>query len=320
MTTATAEPLRGDNAEGGEPIEARESGPLTAEEHAQATAARPREATPQTLEENLHKLLMKGVMPDPTHRPSHPEPGTKVVSGVMVEGPYRVPLSLDPKNIEVIEGINDENIGYVRVAIEAFGEAQTALKRLSDARDQVRKDPSKTQANQILIIAAEAEKLQERMTRKMDLAVKTLSDGIAHIEKGLNETLTARADTTLSREVREYVAKLPVEKRHGFLDAALKNSDLPTLHAILGAQPFLSGITPETRAHFTRALREKTDPAVALRVKVMKRALELVAKQGPLVLTEVIRVQGADWQMVRKLRNAKNAADQALLLINNPVS
>jgi len=206
-----------------------------------------------------------------------------------------------------------------RVAIDAFGEAQTSLNYLSDARDKVRKDPSKTQANQILIVAAEAERLQERMTRKMQLAFKTLTDGIAHIEKGLNETLTARADTTLSREVREHCANLPKEKRHGFLETALKENDLPTLHAILGAQPFLSGIAPETRAHFTRALREKTDPALALRVKVMKRALDLVGKNGPLVLTETIKIQGADWPMVNKLRNAKNAADQALLLINNPV-
>lgn len=63
MRTAAA-PLRGDDAEGGEPIEAPQSGPLSAEEHARSMAARPREPVPQMIEENLHKLLMKGIKED----------------------------------------------------------------------------------------------------------------------------------------------------------------------------------------------------------------------------------------------------------------
>lgn len=249
---------------------------------------------------------------------SSPPPLMKVSSGPTVEGRYTPTPSLNPKTIELLEGVNDQTIGYVRTAIDAFGEAHSALQRLSDAREQIKKDTSKTPANQILLIAASAEKLQERITRKMDLAHKTMSDGIAHIEKELSAPLTAKADTTLGREVREHVKNLSSEKRHAFLENALTENDLSTLHAVLGAQPFLSSITNEMKAHFTRALHEKNQPDVALRLKVMKKTLELVQQRGPLVHIEIQKVMGADWEMVGKLRKAQTAAEQALLLVNAP--
>lgn len=284
-------------------------------EHQAAAQATAESSAPVTLADVVSALNGQAAA---RNRPSHPQPGQRVSTGAVAEGRYIPTLSLDPKNITSIEGVNDQTMGYVRSAFDAFTGAYNALQRLSDAREQVKKDPSKTEAAQILLLAAEAEKLQERMTKKMDLAQKALSDGVAHTEKELSTPLTAKADTTLGREVREYVKNLPNEKRHSFLENALKENDLPTLHAVLGAQPFLSGLTPQMQAHFTRALHEKSQPDLALRLNVQKRALELVAQRGPLVFKEIVKVMGADWKMVDKLRKAQSSAEQALLLINSP--
>jgi DNA-binding phage protein len=228
-------------------------------------------------------------------------------------------LSLDPGNITAIEGFDDHK-GYVQCAVDAFSTVHSALQRLSDAREQVKKDTSKTEANQILVVATEAGKLQDAATRKFDAARKTLTDGIAHNDALLSKPLATAADNSISAEVRKYVRELSDDKRHAFLNDAMKRGDTSTLAAVLGAQPFLSGLTHEMQVHFTRALHEKQSPEIAARLQVMRRALELVESRSGLVFTEVEKALGARWDVVQKLRATQSSAEQALLLINSPVA
>jgi hypothetical protein len=144
-------------------------------------------------------------------------------------------------------------------------------------------------------------------------------DGIKALDDSLSKPLQTAADNSISAEVRKYVHDLPNDKRVDFISAALRKNDVKTLQAILGAQPFLSGITDEMQARFTRSLHELQNPVIAQRLEVMRRALALVEQRGGLIFTEIEKAVGARSDVIAQLRKTQDAASQALLLINNPV-
>lgn len=258
---------------------------------------------------------MNLVQQGPRKTSNLPPPGSV---GPVMQGRYIPNLSLDPGNVKHIEGYVDHE-GYVSHVTEAFSICHVGLKALSDAREQVKKDPSKTEAQQILMTAQAAEKLQERCARAMDSSRKRLMDGIKTLDDSLSKPLTTAADNSLSREVREHVKELSTEKRMEFMSDAFKKNDVKTLQAVLGAMPYLSGLTDEMQAQFTRSLHEKQQPVIAARLKTMRKALDLVESRGPLVFGEIEKALGARFDVVQRLRNLQSAGEQALFLINNPV-
>jgi hypothetical protein len=304
-----SQPMSGDNAEDQVSNESASIG-----DHQRAALAGSDPEGIMTLAAAI-KLMQQASEP---RKVSSPPPGTKVVSGgPVMQGRYIPSVSLDPLNVKAIEGF-DEHSGYVNVAVEAFSEIHVGLLKLRDARELVAKDTSRTEAQQVLMTAKEAEKLQERTARAMDKAIKQLRDGIKHNERELTKPLTAAADNSISAEVRKYVRELPDDKRMSFLNDAMKRNDVATLSAVLGVQPFLSGITHEMQAHFTRTLHEKSNPQIAERITVMRKVLDLVEQRCNLIFTEIERCLGAKMETVAKLRKASSAAEQALLLVNAP--
>lgn len=319
MATAAAESpdnITGQASAGNQTHHEHGSGPLKVEEYQRAMAARPRQPTPQTMEEQLSVAIRKGIF-DPSHKPSHPDPLTRVASGPSVPARFTPTPSLDPRTIERIEGVDDSNVGYVRSAIDAFGEIHSGLQRQSDARLQLAKDTSKTEANQTLVLAAEAEKLQDRATRRFDAAHKTLTDGLAAIDKMLSDPLTHKADNSISAEIRSYFKALG-PKRDAAVNEAIQRKDITTLTAVLGGPCYLSGLTPEAQTHYTRTYRELTSPDVAKRLNVMRKALDLLDARAGLIFTQVEAAMGASWETIQKLRTSRSAAEQAILLINDP--
>jgi hypothetical protein len=242
----------------------------------------------------------------------------RIESGPIVSTRYIPTPSLDPRNIEAIEGVDEKTIGYVRCAIDAFGTVHSSLQRLSDAREQVKKDSSKTQANQILIVAAEAGKLMDRSTRAFDSARTRLIDGIRSIDDSLSGPLVTKSDNSLSAEVRAFCRNLPAGEREKFISDAVKRKDLTTLQAVLGGPAYLSGLSPQMQQIHTRQYRELTTPDLVVRLEVMRKALDLIEGRAGLIFTEIEKALGAKWEVIQKLRETQSAAAQALLLINNP--
>jgi hypothetical protein len=265
-----------------------------------------------------NKILADALRVSGKHRPSAPPPGTKVVSsGPVMQGRYIPSLSLDPLNVKAIEGF-DEHSGYVNVAVEAFSEIHVGLLKLRDAREQVAKDSSRTEAQQVLMTAKEAEKLQERTARAMDKAIKQLRDGIAHNERELTKPLTAGADSRMSCQVRDLCLSMSASDREKFISEAMKDGDTTVLNAILGAPAALSGLSKQMIAHHIRQFHEKNNPQIAERIKVMSKVLDLVEQRCNLIFTEIERCLGAKMETVQKLRKASSAAEAALLLVNAP--
>lgn len=252
-------------------------------------------------------------------RVSAPPPLKKVQSGPSYAGRYIAPLFIDPLNVKAIDGFDDHS-SYLGCAVDAFSLCHVGLTNLSKAREQVAKDPSKTPAQQVLLLAGEAEKLQNRMTQAMDKARTTLLAAINQNEETLNKPIKALADNSISAEIRAHCKSLSNDgARLSFLNDALKRDDTATLSAILGAQPYLSGIKDYAQKEYIRMVHEKQSPQVAARIKTMRSALQMVEERGSPMLTEVEKCLGADWGLVQKLRTASSATEQSLLLINNPV-
>ena len=101
-----------------------------------------------------------------------------------------------------------------------------------------------------------------------------------------------------------------------FVSDAIKDRDTKVLNALLGAPAALSGLTKQMQAHHLRTFHEMTQPEVAARLSVMRKALEIVDRNGHLIFGEVSKALGADWETVKKLRKASSAAEQSLLLVN----
>lgn len=252
--------------------------------------------------------------------PSVPAPLTRVQNGPVVIDPKYIPsVSLNPRNIESLEGVDEQTIGYVRGIINAFGSIHGGLQRLSDAREKLRGDSSRTDANKVLLLAGEAEKLAANAAKDFDGAIRDTQSAIKGTEDMLNNPLTAKADNHISGEIRAYLRGLKPGEREKEIERAIAQKDMTVLQACLGAPAMLSGLSPELQQHWTRKYRELTQPDVAKRLDVMKRALALAEKYAPLVHVETEKALGARWDVVQKLRKASSETERMLLLVNNPV-
>ena len=246
-------------------------------------------------------------------RSQYPMPGEKV-AGQGDAVPYTVTPSLDPGCVKAIEGFED-HAGYLQCAVEAFSVAHVGLQKIADARRQAARNPAWTEAQQVLIVSAEASKMQDRMARAMDSARVRLEQGIAHTDAELSKPLQMAADHVLSAEMRGHIKSLKPEERSKLLSEALAENDTTVLNAVLGAHHHLSGLSKVEAQTYTRRFHEKNQPQVASRLNAMRKGLELVERTAPLVLIETEKALGAKWSQVSRIKTASNAAEQALALL-----
>ena len=248
----------------------------------------------------------------------YPMPGDKV-AGQSDAHEYHVTPSLDPGVIQKgIEGF-DEHAGYLQVAVNAFSEAHVSLQKLGEARKLARRNGAWTEAQQLLVVAQDAERAQERMCRAMDNARTTLAKGIAHTEAELSKPLQSAADVTVSAEMRNLFRSLKSEERNTLLSEALADNDARVLHATLGCHHALAGLSKAEQSHWTRKLHEKNNPQVVSRLEAMKKAHALVERNGSLVMIEVEKAIGASWTKINRVKNASTAAEQALAMLRGDV-
>lgn len=249
----------------------------------------------------------------------YPMPGDKV-AGQADAHAYMVTPSLDPELIKKgVDGFED-HAGYLQCAVDAFSLAHVTLEKIGEARRQARRNGAWTEAQQLLICAKDAEKAQDRMTRAMDNAFKTLAKGIEHTEAELSKPLQTAADNSLSAEMRNHFKGMKSDDRSKLLSEALAENDDRVLHAVLGAHPALSGMSKIEQQTWTRRYHEKNNPQVVSRLAAMQKTLAFVERNGPLVMTEVEKALGASWSKINKIKNASSAAEKALSAIHGGVA
>jgi hypothetical protein len=225
----------------------------------------------------------------------------------------RVSPALDPETYRAIEGLTEETAPFVGHVINAMNDAYVTVGKLHDARRMADSNGAWTEEQKILVVGKEAEKQKQRILKKIDLADRDLSANIAHVEAQLMEPLAERAGLgTLNGEVRAFVRGLNRSEREAFMRDALERADEATLTAVLGAQPFLSGLTPIDREHYLRQHHSKKRPDLVRRLDVMRRFADMLGRSGPIVHRQFEKAVGAKPAVVRAINEANAQAEAAL--------
>ena len=219
--------------------------------------------------------------------------------------------SLHPDNVTSIAGYDESTADSVADAVAAFATAYEGLSNVHAARKAAQQNPALTEPAQVLVVADFAEKHFKRIAAKFDAALARLNGSITDAQRQLSQPLEGAASGGYTAEIRAYVKGLNRGDRSAFMNDAVRAGDAKTLSAVLGAPPYLSGLSPEERDLYTRNHHERTNPLLAKRLVVMKAAQRLIEERGGLVFDEIEKAIGASGKRVSNLRAVRAKAEKA---------
>jgi hypothetical protein len=225
----------------------------------------------------------------------------------------RVTPALHEATVRELEGYSEETAQYVAPVEEAFSDAYLTLGKLHDAKAAASKNQAWTETQQVLLVAKEADKQQARLCKKFDSVHASLKKQVEHIDGQLSQPMKEKAGMgSLNGEVRAYAKALSREDRTKLVEQAFEAKDTDTLHALLGAQHFLSGFIPEEHAFYVRKFHEMQNPDLVKRLTVTRSALDAVEKKAPLIFPQIEKVLGMPRAKIRGLEKQNDDAVAAL--------
>lgn len=228
----------------------------------------------------------------------------------------RVSPALDPETYRAIEGYDDSTRGYVDDVVSVFNDIYATLGKLHDARVLWERNPAVTEENRILIVGKEVSKQKVRLAQRLDRASRDLDARIAHVEAELVRPVQQGAAAgPLAAEVRAHCKSLDNAQRSKLIREALEADDEATLKAVLGAQPFLSGMTAVDRDHYLHQYHSRKQPQLVARLALMTRVRETLnntGANGSAFHLAFDKVAGAKPQLVQAIDAANERALAAL--------
>lgn len=219
--------------------------------------------------------------------------------------------ALHPQSLEVFPEFGEDTMGYVSGATHALTVAYQAVSAVHKARDAARSNPTINEAAATMLVSDFARTAQERATVALDGALSSVSKGIAHLQAELNAPLQSSASSTVAAEIRSFVKALSTTKRLDFLAVAQRNGDETTLRAVLGAPPYLSGLTEEERVTRTNMFHMARDPLSARRLALMKQVKGKLEGINSILFPGVEKAMGTSWAEVRVVSDATRKAERA---------
>lgn len=221
----------------------------------------------------------------------------------------RVSPALDPENVKAIEGYNDNTAPFVGDVVSAFNDAYVTVGKIHDARELWERNPATTAEQRILIVSNEAAKHRERVSKRLDRAHDDLKARIAHTEGELSRPIQqAAAAGPLAAEVRAHAKGLTRTERSKLISEALDANDESTLQSLLGAQPFLSGLSRIDHEHYLHLYHSAKHPHLVARLAVMRNVLDLIYRNGPTLHRQFDKAIGAKPRDVNAISNANERA------------
>lgn len=246
----------------------------------------------------------------PNARPAPTAPSLRMSEQLIAPSP-----TLDPKGIAAIPGYDDATKPYVAIAETAMSEMHEAIAAVIAAREASRRRPDWTEAAAIMAVANHAAALQDRATRVADKVLAQLTTTINGLESMLQGPMESNATSSpVAAEIRAHVKSLSSEGRYAFMMQAVNKKDTRTLGAVLGAPSYLSGLTDDMSATFTRQYNSVKSPEVVQRLDVMKAARAKVEAAGSVFIASAEKAMGARWETANKLKAARASAEQAFVL------
>lgn len=222
--------------------------------------------------------------------------------------------SLHPDNVKSIDGYDADTEAVLAPTMTAFSEAYQAVVAVHAAREAAKTNPTWTEAQVVIETDNLARRKTEQVTRTFDAVRGNLVKGIAHIEAELSAPISTKAAATVATEIRAFVRDMSTEAKHKFIQEALDSGDEVTVSSLLGAPPYLSGLTADFQKTYTRMWHERTSPDMAKRLRAMVGAKELIERNGPLLFGAMEKAVGAPPHKARALREAKTAAEKHFVM------
>lgn len=233
-----------------------------------------------------------------------------------IDGEVKLTVSptLHPANITSIDGYEAAK-GYVADAVTTLDTAHQSVAHVIEARQKVNLDESRTPRAKVLMTAQLADKYSAKLQKQFESSGGKLIKAIQHTEQELSQPLQQQAGAgTVNGEIRAHAKALSRDERVKLLTVAIESGDITTAGAILGAPPYLSGLSDIEHKHFTRQYHEATNPEMAQRLKVMQGALDRLKRAHPALLQELEKAVGATRRDVERLQAATNEAEAALVM------
>ena len=228
----------------------------------------------------------------------------------------RVTAGLHPQNVGSMEDYDSDTEGVLAQVATAFDTAYQGIIKVHEARKAAASDPTLTEAAQLMRTQDMSDKVFKNAAGALDKALANMKSGISLIETELAQPMQARAAHLIAQEIRTYARGL---KSQGgsvldFVRRAIESGDSDTVSSVLGAQPYLSGITDDMQKVLLRMAHEKADPVRAKRLRAMQAARDLLMDRSGLLHSQLEKAVGVPPHKVKELRDAKSKADKAFLL------
>jgi hypothetical protein len=259
----------------------------------------------------------------PPAQPIARQPGMTVDANFAQEAPYRVTPSLNPASItgltvDSVPVYNERTSMYLDPVARLFENCTTYLDGIFRARVEARNNPAWTPAQALLQISKTATVAQERMTKGIDSVTKTLETQAAQFEEILNQPIVedAKADRQVSSDICQHFRNdvKNMHERQKLLNEAQKNGDMVTLAAVLSRPAFLSGFDRTIHEGNRRRFKESIRPLEAEKLRAINTVRKVLGERAWLVVTQTELAMGAAFEKVNRIKNANDAATQALIL------
>jgi hypothetical protein len=223
----------------------------------------------------------------------------------------RITISLHPSALTTVDGYCEETLPALAIVESTFRSCYTALKAVHNFRELAARNAAWTEAAQIIQTDDLANKHRAKIAGAFDVTRQRLLDNIAMIERELSAPVTSRASLGIAAEVRAHAKGLTTENRVALVRHAINSGDEVTITAVLGGPSYLSGLSDELQAAFTRQYHERSSPAAVLRLRAMKGAVDLIERNAPLMHKAFEDAVGCPPNKARALREANTAAEKA---------
>lgn len=134
----------------------------------------------------------------------------------------------------------------------------------------------------------------------------------------MNTPLESDAEKmNISGEIRNYSRGLPLDERIRFLNDAVKNKDVKTLRAILGAPAYLSGMNDVEQKLRTREYHRAMQPQIGSRLQALTKTRDLLLDRSRLIFEEAQKAMGGSYKEIKRIRELHNRAHDALKFENS---
>lgn len=232
----------------------------------------------------------------------------------MSEIDNRVSPSLHPEVVRAMGEYDLETEGVLAPTVTFFDEMYHAVIAVHEARQAAAKNPTWNEAQIIIETDRLAERKMAHIAKASFALLGNLEKGIAHIEAELSAPVKAKAAEGVARDIRTHAKAMGTEERHNFIKDALDSGDAETMSSLLGAPPYLSGLTKELQATYTRLWHERTSPDMAKRLRAFVGAQALIQKNMPILAKQLEKAVGAPPAKAKALRDARTAAEKHFVM------